>query len=742
MKLHSGNFIQRYSLFILILWVILVCIALPFLPFANKPFKIGGITDPNVESSEAENIMLKKLPYGGSRFFILYESEKYQATDSKFISEVNKSLSGLKDFPLSHRIISPFQNPRQISDDKHSAYAMVVLDKAPDESANYAEQFRQLLGTPKSLKMYVGGEPFYISDVKKLSRTDLLRADVVAIPISILTLILIFGTVIAGLLPVICGLFTITIIIAFLYFLGHYFELSIFVLNIATMLGLGLSLDYTLLIVSRFREELSNGRTNKEAISITLETAGKAVFFSGIAVLISMAALLLFPVNILYSIGIGGVIVVIMSILTALFFLPSLLIRLGKNVNRLAFFSRRPAAKNPRKTFWFRIAMGIMRRPLIVFFPTMLFLILLGYPFLHVKINRPDPKILPTWVESRQLLDKFHEKFNANDLTPIFVVAESNSKSITSSKNISALYDFSHDLENDKRVEHISSIVNLDPKISKKQYQVLYQSDALTPSQKNFFDQSTNGRFSVITVVSKYPDNSEQTFKLVKKIRDSHVGNHIKIQVGGYSAVIIDTIQSVYKRFFFIIVLISVITYIVLLILLRSIFLPLKAIIMNFLSLSVSYGMLVFIFQEGHFSHLLNFKMQGFTDLNLPILLFCGIFGLSMDYEVFLLSRIKEFYERTGDNNLSVALGLERSARVITSAALIVVLVASSFVTANILFVKAFGLATALAVAVDASVIRLLLVPATMRLLGKWNWYLPAWLDRILPKSTFTPKGK
>lgn len=251
--------------------------------------------------------------------------------------------------------------------------------------------------------------------------------------------------------------------------------------------------------------------------------------------------------------------------------------------------------------------------------------------------------------------------------------------------------------------------------------------------ERYMFEQSTKNPYTVMTVISKYSKDDKRNFELIKKIRSDKLGNHLTKEVTGRSAEIIDTLDIVYVLFIKVIIIISIVTYLTLVWLLRSIVLPLKAILMNFLSLSVCYGMLVFIFQEGHFAQLLHFKPLGFTDMNLPILIFFALFGLSMDYEVFLLTRIREYYLQTGDNTKSVALGLEKSARIISSAALIVVIVAGAFVTADIVFIKAFGLGTALAIAVDASLIRLLLVPATMRLLGEWNWYIPQWLDKLLP---------
>lgn len=735
--LRTGNFFQRHRWFVVIAWIAILVLCFVYLPLAGSPFKIGGISDPHTESSKAQKLMTDQLSYGSSNIFILYDSKKLRANDPSFISQVQKSLDGLKKFSLSHQIHSPYENPTQISDNQHAAYAVVTLGQVPDEIANKMQEFHNLVGKPTSLSVIIGGMPSYIADVKRISETDLFRAELIAFPLSILALLFVFGSVIAAILPIISGLLSVTITISILFFLGHHFEFSIFVINIATMLGLGLSLDYTLLIVNRFREELATHGNKEVAISITLATAGKTVLFSGAAVLISLCSLLFFPVNMLSTIGMGGVLVVLISIINALIFLPALLTLLGDQVNawRIPWLTRKAVATD--NGFLFRMAMRIMKHPVLVFFVSIIILLLLGYPFLHVKINRADATILPSSAESSHFLKKFKKQFNAINLSPIYIVAESRNKSILTNKNIASLYKFTQDLKKDNRVKSINSIITLVPNFSLSQYQQLYRKpDLLKGPQKQFFDETTKGRFTVLSVISKYAANNSKTYDLVKTIRNTALDNHIILKVTGDSAVVLDTIQSVYGQFVITIGVICIITYFVLLVLLRSIILPLKAIVMNMLSLLVSYGMLVFIYQEGHFNKLLHFDSQGFTDLNLPILLFCALFGLSMDYEIFLLTRIKEFYDQTGDNTVSVALGLERSARIITSAALIFIVVSLAFVTADVVFIKAFGMATALAVLVDATIIRLLLVPATMRLLGQWNWYLPAWLDRLLPHIT------
>lgn len=736
--MSSGNGIYRCRYVILFLWLAALVVCAVYVQQGTDTFRIGGISDPASESAMAEQLMIDKLPLGGTRVFVLYESKHLKVSSPRFKSEVEKSLSGLEHFKLHNHVISPYDNDRQIASSHHAAYAIIVLNSSADEAANVMPALKEALGKPASLTMYVGGEATYIADVKQISEADLRRAELITLPICILALLVVFGGVVAALLPIISGVFSITVIVAILYAVSLRQELSIFALNIGSMLGLGLSMDYTLLFVSRFREELTKTDNVKEAIHITLATAGKSIFFSGLAVFISLSALTIFPINILYSMGLSGLIVVTVAVLSALVFLPALLCVLGKNVNALSigFLNRHISTENAEQSYWFRFSMFIMRHPFFFFTITAAFLLLLGTPFLHVKINRSDASILPASIESRQLTDKFDDYFKATDLEPIYVVLKSKNRAILTSKNIAHLYDFNKHLEDNDSVSHVDSIVSVKPGLSKKQYIALYTKPGMPMDESllRFMHQTTKDQYALFTVTSKYKNNDPHSFDIVTWIRTTNVGNHITQQVTGSTAVIIDTIKTTYTLFFKLLIIISVITYVVLLVLLRSLILPLKAIIMNMFSLLVSYGMLVYIYQEGHFANFLHFKAQGFIDLNLPVLLFFGLFGLSMDYEVFLLTRIKEFYDKTGDNTLSVALGLERSARIITSAALIIVIVSCAFVTADIVFVKAFGLGTALAVAVDATAVRILMVPATMRLLGSWNWYIPRWLDRILPR--------
>ncbi len=741
---NLGKWIYRHKWPVVIVWVLLVGVSLPFVPQVLDSLKAGGFADPNLEASKAAATLQNQLGYSSSNLVIFYQSDKLQANDPKFIAQVEASLIDLDKSPLPAKVNSYTANPRQISTDGKTAYQLVTLEADGEVATHELPKILPLIKQPPDLKMTIGGGLAFYQDIEAVSQRDLARAEIVAFPVAIIALVLAFGSVVAGTLPVVVGGASVAVILASIFVLGHVTDLSIFVVNLATLLGLGLGLDYSLFAASRFREELARGRSVEEAVAITEATAGKAVTFSGLTVLIGLCGLLIFQFNILRSVGIGGILVVFISVLGATTLLPAMLSIAGHKINALTLsglFGRRKAVVTTRPGdehgFWAWLAHLVMRRPIPIFVGVMALLLLLGAPFLHVKFSSPDESILPTDVPSRQASDILKSEFNPSEVNPILAVIQTPKGNVLSPDNIYYLYDFAQAIKNDPRVARVDSIVTVEPRFSKTQYQVIYNNLDKVQDKfiKDFSTQFAKGNATFFSVVSKYPPNSQETRDLVTKLRNSTVGNGMTMQVTGGTAAIMDVVDGIYSDFPIAIAIIVVSTYLVLLILLRSIVLPLKAILMNALSIAASYGMLVLVFQDGNLSNLLNFKPLGFIEPSLPVLMFCTLFGLSMDYEVFLLSRIKENYEHTGDNNASVALGLQKSGKIITSAALIVVLVCLSFVTADVVLVKALGLGVAVAVGLDATIVRALLVPATMRLLGHWNWYAPQWLLRILPET-------
>ncbi len=379
-----------------------------------------------------------------------------------------------------------------------------------------------------------------------------------------------------------------------------------------------------------------------------------------------------------------------------------------------------------------------MAHPWLVFIPTLLLLLGLGLPFFNVKVSSPDATILPLRVESRQGFETLRREFGSGEISPIVIAFESDGP-VTSPENLTALYAFTRHFAADERVVRIDSLVTLDPRISLAQYQVLYDDPTAIPDRyvaTNYRELASDNATAVL-LYTRGLAGDDKSKALLADIRAYDVGGDYAMLVDGGTAEIVDVVDEMYAEFPPVAALIIVTTYIVLLFLFRSVILPLKAIGMNILSIGASYGALVFIFQDGHFAGLLGFEPLGYVEASLPILMFCVLFGLSMDYEVFLLSRVREAWLETHDNRASVARGLQSSGRIITGAALIVVVVTTSFVSAEIVLVKALGLGIAIAVLLDATIVRALLVPATMRLLGDINWWLPTPIRRLLPEREF-----
>jgi putative drug exporter of the RND superfamily len=468
----------------------------------------------------------------------------------------------------------------------------------------------------------------------------------------------------------------------------------------------------------------------EEAVAITVATAGRAVTFSGLTVSIGLLGLVLFPVNMLRSVGLGGVLVVVMAVLAALTLLPAALSILGTRINTLPvrlprlWKSRQPLAEH--HGFWYRLSHFVMRYPVRIFLPILLILIALGLPFLGVRFSSPDASILPKDVPSRQAYDLLATRFDAQETTPIVLAVQTRGNVMTQ-ENISTLYNYVRRIEADPRVARVDSIVSADPRFTLDQYQLLYLHPQLNvdPYLSALVKSTVSGNTLAIQVISKYNALDLRSQELAQTIRNTQPGHGMSVLVTGVSAANIDYVTSLYTAFPVAILIVALTTYVVLFFFFRSVVLPLKAILMNTLSILASYGALVIIFQNGFLSQILGFTPLGFVEASGPILLFCALFGLSMDYEVFLLSRVQEAFWQTGDNRQAVALGLERSGGIITSAAVIVIVVSGCFATADMILVKALGLGMALAVALDASLVRGLLVPATMRLLGNWNWWIP-----------------
>ena len=752
-----GAFVHAHARLVIGAWVLIVLCALPFAPQAPGALQAGGFDLPTLESARSRTALESELGAPPSALVLAISSSTLIPGTPQFETAAQRAVAGVASAPHVVGSRSHLIAPTQVNVEKKIVYDVILLDLKPDDSPAALEGIQAALVEVDGIKVALAGGPSFYADIQIVSETDLQRSELISLPLAAIVLLLVFGSAVAAGLPLAVGGATVLVALAAIFGAAQATRMSIFVLNLTTLLGLGLGVDYSLLLVSRFREELGRGGKLGDAVQRTVATAGRAVFFSGVTVMLGLAGLALFDFAILRSIGIAGAITVAIAVASSVTLMPAILSILGPRVNRLAI-RRLGSGKVNERGPWARLARAVMRRPVAVALPTLALLIALGTPWLGVRFNAPDGSILPERVPSRQALDALTDAFGEGSFSPMTAAVRTDGP-VTSAANIKLLYDWVQALQADPRVARVDSIVSIDPRLTLTQYQLLYSSSSIdgaaggdagsaAPPDRyaaQILSFTTAGDLTTVSITPTNGPNRPESRALVGELRAAHPGTigagtpsaitppaGLNALIGGGAAEIVDVVDTISGEFPRTAAVVILATLIILAVLLRSIVLPIKAVVMNTLSILASFGALVWIFQEGNLSALLGFAPLGFVETTIPVILFCVLFGLSMDYEVFLLTRMREIYDRTGDNAAAVAGGLERSGRIITSAALIVVVVAGSFVFAEIVLIKALGVGVAIAVALDATIVRALLVPATMRLFGKWNWWAPRWMERLL----------
>ncbi len=677
--------------------------------------KPGGFEDINSESFIAKELLEDELGQGQSNLFVVFSGGGTTVDDLGFQTAVEEALEPLAQDATVAGVATFYTtgSPAFVSEDRTKTFAVVGLVHDADAASEDFPRLRALLFS-EELEINVTGEPAAAREIQDKAESDLQRAELFAFPIVAILLVLILGSLVAASLPQAMGVLSVVAALLGLRMLTEVTDVSVFALNITILLGLGLSIDYAFLIVDRFRKELRT-KDVPEALQTTMSTAGKAVAFSGLAVAISLLGLLFFPMNFLQSMGLGGALVTGLAAIGVLTVLPAILAILGPKVNALSVLRQDPGKEGVG--FWYRLSTGVMKRPIVVMVPVVAFLVLLASPALDLRLGSPDPSILPSGNEIRWASEQLENDFTPGESTPINVVVQARGD-ILQPDNLLALDQLARDIAATPGVSRIDGLANVSPE----------SIDSLAP-------RFASGDFTWLSVISGLDRNSDEAQNLVKAIRGIAPANGLEILVGGETAQLVDTKGSLYDNIPWALAFVFGVTFIVLFLMFGSVVLPLKAVIMNALSIGATFGILVWIFQWGNLSGPLNFEPSGFLISALPMLLFGVVFGLSMDYEVFLLSRVKEEYDRTGDNTQAVAKGLQHTGRIITSAALLFIVVTGAFATADIVIIKSLGVGMAIAIALDATIVRALLVPATMRLMGDYNWWAPRplkWLwDRI-----------
>jgi RND superfamily putative drug exporter len=611
------------------------------------------------------------------------------------------------------------------SKDGRLSYAVVTLVRAADEGIAAFERLREQVRSDQ-LEVMLGGELATYVDIREQLARDIWHAEIASFIALSLLLVWVFGSVAAAMLPLIVGIVTIVLSVALLKTFTLFIDISVYAANVVSMLGLGLAIDYALFIVSRFREELSLGHDVDQSLMITMRTAGRTVVFSGLTVAASLFCLHILPQRFFQNMGLAGGISVAAAMITAVVLLPALLKLLGKNVNRLALPSLAGrAAHQEEGGRWYRYSHFVMRRAWPVLFFTLALLLAMGQPVLHMEIGPADSKSLPVTAESRQVQEILKQRFAHSDMGPL-VLAIQTKGAAHSPAALAGLDAYTRQLRELPGIAKVSGLVSVDPNLSLKDYQLLYEFPDQFPLAQETLDGYAKADYTVIYVEYSLPASSEAARDLVRKIRALPMPASIQqIQVGGFPAFHLDYLHSLRVWVPWTIAAIVCVIFVLLFLMLGSVLIPLKAVITNLLSLSATFGALVWVFQDGNFAQWLNFTPQGSMDGTILVLIFAAAFGLSIDYEVFLLSRIKEMCQTTGDNMRSVAVGIQRSGPIITSAALLIGIVLGAFAMGEVVFMKAMGLGLLLSVLVDATLVRMLLVPASLRLLGRLNWWAP-----------------
>jgi RND superfamily putative drug exporter len=712
-----GRFTVRRRRWILIGTVIGVMMAGAFGGSVVQRLSNGGFTDPNSESERAEAILNRVFHAGNPNLVLLVTAREGRVDDPAVIGSGTALTQELAAEPGVQAAFSYWTLGSVAPLRSTDAREALVLARISGDDDQVRDRVNVL--SPKytrsegPITVAVGGQAEVFRQVGTQVEKDLRKAETITFPIVLILLVLVFGSVVAAGLPLAMGALAVVGTLLVLRVIALLTSVSIFSLNLTTALGIGLGIDYSLFIVSRYREEIRHGLAAHDAVVRTVQTAGRTVLFSALTVAISLAALLIFPLFFLRSFAYAGIAVVALALIGAILFLPALLAALGSRVDRLVLWHRTP--KEVGEGMWHRIATFVMRRPVPIAAAVIALLLLLGAPFLRVNFGLPDDRVLPQTASSRRVQDEIRGSFSSQEASALSVVAAD-----------APATDANRNAEVDRYAQSLSRLGGVA------------RVDALTGSyvqgQQVAPPGPASARFAAdsgtwLSVVPSVEPLSAAGERLVHDVRSAPAS--FQTLVAGPSAQLVDSKAAIFGRVPAAAGLIAVVTFVVLFLMTGSVIVPAKAIVLNLLSLSATYGAMVFIFQEGHFAGVLNFTATGTLDSAMPVLMFCIAFGLSMDYEVFLLSRIKEEHDRTGDNVASVAAGLERSGRIVTAAAAILAVVFIAFATSEITFIKMFGVGMALAVIMDATLIRGALVPAFMRLAGNANWWAPRPLRRL-----------
>ena len=714
-------FVRTRRKLVLAVWVAVLVVSVPFAGQQTKHLTSGGFEAPGTGSAEVDKQIDRFTGQVGETLGIVLQAKGGgEAELQAAVDRVGTAARAIDHVDLPPEVA---ETAKESAAQQQVIVIPLVVDGVVDDILQAAKDLRAELGVDEvegGVQAYVVGQQALWAGMHEVQQEDLEKAELTGFPAILIVLLAVFGSVLAALLPAGLAVAAVVVTGAVIYFLSLALTMSVFVTNITSMLGIGVAVDYSLFLLSRYREEVHAGKNRDEALDIAMRTSGATVVFSGVTVVISLAGLFLIDSTAIHSLAIGAITVVAFSIIGAVTLLPALIALLGRRADErgtiVGFVSDRYRRIRPKRerppgtpTFWERWTSAVMKRSALSAALAAIILLALAIPALSLDFGNGALRQFPPGNETREGFRLASEQVPPGEAAPLLVVVDADGPIAGGQAQLAAYAD---------QLQTVAGVTRVEGPIV-----------------------SDDGEAALFKVVAAEDPEAESTLALVGRLRAeggraSGVAGLGDIQVGGYSAQQGDFTHlisgGIWKIFLFVIIC----SYLVLLLVLRSVLLPLKAVLMNVLTIGAAYGVLVMFFQYGWFDWT-GFDHLGYINVVTPPLLLAIVFGLSMDYEVFLLSRIRERYLATGDNRRAVAEGLQSSAKVISSAAIIMVVVFAIFATTGVPQIKEIGVGLSVAIALDATLVRLVLVPATMELMGKWNWWLPGWLDRILPNADF-----
>jgi putative drug exporter of the RND superfamily len=685
---------------VLLIWSILILV-FSFFALRLPTVLSGNGFEYQGEFKETKQILEKDFGQPKSSIILLFHKEKF-VKNQEWYAFINETLQRLNSFSVT----SPFEQENMMSG--NDAYGIIAFNKDPESLGEEITQLHKLLKSKNGLTVSMTGEPIMVRDLNHASQSDLAKAEMIGLPIALIVLILSFGGIVAAAVPLIIGIVTILITMGIVYFYSYGTNLSIFILNIIPMIGLALSIDFALLFINRFKEEL-NHHPLSDAIQTTVATAGRSIIFSGLCVFIGLSGLLFIKIDIFQNVALGGMTVVFISALSAITFLPALLAVMGNNINKLSLFR----INDSQSRFWHRFAMYVMKRPVLMAILAFTILVACLFPAKDMALKIPGIDSLPESYSSRIAFESFQKKFipkEKREENRVIIIFESKGN-IMNDHNLAKIRNVTQKWDKDPMVETVISPFSVpdfdDP-------DKLLFDDPTIPSVLDAFVKDNKMH---VEVFLKSEVHSSKAREWVDDWSHRNLG--IKATFGGHIKFEQEIFDEIYYKTPYGLLLIFVTTFIILTAAFHSLLIPIKAILMNILSLGCTFGIVVWIFQEGHLV-----SKPASIAMILPVFVFTLVFGLSMDYEVFLISRIQEFYLKTGNNSESTVNGLTYTSKIITSAAAIMIVVTGAFAFTGVMPIKQLGVGIAIAIFIDATIVRMVLVPSLMKLLGDWNWWL------------------